>query len=481
MSDELRRHALAAAGVGVWCWTIPDGEACWAENLHEVHGLPRDVPFGRLADVLPHVHAEDRPALEAAVGQLLAGARAEFRVCYRLPREGGSFRRIEARGRVVPGDDGTALLLGVFRDVTASAGAGEDTRQAHLDAVGRLSGGVAHEFNNLLTVISGYTELVLSGLPADSPFREQLREIREAGRRAAQLTAQLLAFGQRSLLAPRLLDLNAVVREAADSLRPVAGPGVRVVTRLEPDLPRVRVDPVHLHQALLDLAARAREAMPAGGELTLRTAAPAERNGPVLLEVRDTGPCLGEDEREHLFEPFHDAGPRPVGDRLRLAAVHGFVRQSGGRIEVVDPAGCGTAFRIYLPLPGDRPSDPGGGLGPAGDETVLVVEDEEGVRSLIVRVLRAAGYSVLEAASGHDALDRAGRHPGPIDLLLTDVLMPGMDGRDLAQRLSAARPGVKILFLSGYSGDATLTGAPLLPKPFAPMTLLTKLREVLRG
>ena len=370
-----------------------------------------------------------------------------------------------------------------------------------MEAIGRLAGGVAHDFNNLLTVINGYSELMEAQLPDDEDLRSSLREIHRAGERAAALTRQLLAFSRKQVLQPELLDLNAVVSEVEKLLRRLIGEDVALVTRLDPALGSVKADPGQLEQVLMNLAVNARDAMPEGGTLTIETANamldtgfamahPGARSGEyAVLTVADTGIGMSDEVRSHAFEPFFTTKDQGKGTGLGLATAYGIVKQSDGYITVDSEAGRGTTFRIYLPraagaaVPsglGERPAQ-----SPRGTETILLVEDEPGVRRLSRTILEAQGYSVLEAASGDEALKVARSHTGVIHLVATDVIMPGMSGRVLWDRLRVLRPDARVLFMSGYTDDAIARhgvlerGIAFLQKPFTPQRLAEKVREVL--
>jgi nitrogen-specific signal transduction histidine kinase/CheY-like chemotaxis protein len=373
-------------------------------------------------------------------------------------------------------------------------------QQATMEALGRMAGGMAHHFNNLLTVIVGYGDILLSALPPADPLRPPAEAIRKAADRAAALTRQLLAIAGKQILRPEALDLNALVAGRADLLRSLAGEGVELVTDLDPALGPVMADPGQVEQALVNLVAGARQAMPGGGRLTIATSnvdldktfareRPGVRAGPyVLLAVSDTGPGIDEAARGRLFEPFFS--PRGVGRGagLGLATVYGIILQSGGHVEMPSEPGPGAVFRVYLPRPGEAvpqgPAKEGPAEPPRAPETVLLVEDEEMVRTLAATILRPH-YTVLEASQGDEALRVAERHAGPIHLLLTDVRMPGLSGPELAERLLPLRPGLKVLFISGYPDDTLLAkrltepGPAFLQKPFPPDALERKVREVL--
>jgi PAS domain S-box-containing protein len=402
-------------------------------------------------------------------------------------------------------DDGAGRLR-AFSEVTRDASERKHleqrvTQAQKMEAIGRLAGGVAHDFNNLLTAILGYSELALDSLHAGDPLRELLEEVRKAGHRAADLTRQLLAFSRQQTLAPRVLDLGALVADMEKMLRRLIGEDVQLVTALAPGLGLVKADPSQIEQVLMNLAVNARDAMPWGGKLVIETAnvqldeayaaAHAEvRPGRyVLLAVSDTGEGMDEETRHHIFEPFFTTKESGKGTGLGLATVYGILRQSGGSVSVYSEPGRGTTFKVYLPRVEEAgpapPARPGIADLPLGNETLLLVEDEDAVRALARTVLQTAGYHVLEARQGSEALALGEQHAGRIDLLVTDVVMPQMSGRDLADRLAALQPDFRVLYLSGYPVNAIAQhgvlepGTAFLQKPFTPGQLARKVREVL--
>ncbi|MGH7538089.1 MAG: response regulator [Gemmatimonadales bacterium] len=405
----------------------------------------------------------------------------------------GSFERIDL--------DGRPCLLSLVHDISERQLLEEQLRQAQrMEAVGRLAGGVAHDFNNLLSVIIGYCDLLFRRIPPDAPERADLQEIRGAADGASGLTRQLLAFSRRQVLEPRLLDLNAVVANARRLLERVLGEDVELVMRLAPTLPAVRADAGQLDQVLMNLAVNARDAMPDGGKIFFETKvvdvedayarghSGARPGTHVLLAVRDTGVGMDQQTQAHIFEPFFTTKQVGKGTGLGLATVYGIVKQSGGFVEVSSELDQGATFEIYLP-PAEGVAEAGSVPEPEsvalrGTETVLVVEDSPQLRTLVKEVLAFQGYEVLEAASGNDALQVARQHGGHIDLLVTDVIMPGMNGPQLADQLTAQRPGLKVLFASGHSTDAVVrfgieAGTAYLQKPFTPDLLARKVREIL--
>jgi two-component system, cell cycle sensor histidine kinase and response regulator CckA len=373
-----------------------------------------------------------------------------------------------------------------------------------LEAIGRLAGGVAHDFNNVLTAVLGSVELLLLDTPPGAPQREELDIIRDAAIRARDLIRQLLAFSARQVLRPVVLDLNRLVQGTSKMLRRLIGEDVELTTSLDPGLGHVRADPGQVEQALVNLVVNARDAMPDGGRLTIATESVelADRSGSaapqlapgryVVLRVTDTGVGMDPETLARAFDPFFTTKPRGKGTGLGLATVYGIVRQSGGDVTIESAPGKGTTFRIYVPLVTD-PLDPVGAAVPVaapvagGGETVLVAEDEPLVRTLARKVLEQAGYRVLLARSGAEALLLAERHDAPIQLLLSDVVMPEMSGRELMRRLTRVRPDLRVLYMSGYSDEAIARhgmldpGTAFLQKPFTPGALALKVREVLDG
>jgi len=378
----------------------------------------------------------------------------------------------------------------------------EQLRQAQkLESIGRLAGGVAHDFNNLLTVINGYSDLVLARLPEGALLRRQIALIRKAGERAAGLTQQLLAFGSRQMVEPKPLDLNVMVADSAEMLQGIAGEDVKLITVLGPSLGWVMADAGQIHQVLMNLVVNARHSMRKGGKLIIETANvgldegyaavhPEVAPGPyVLLAVTDTGCGMDEATRQRIFEPFFTTKPMGEGTGLGLSTVYGIVRQSQGWIWVYSEPDRGTTFKIYLPRmdagPAAAEAAESARATLSGAETVLVVEDQDEVRRLAAATLESRGYCVLEAAEGQEALSLAECHPKPIHLALIDVVLPGMNGRELAERLKTLRPEVKVLYTSGHTQTAIAQrgvlecGVAFLPKPFSSDALAAKVREVL--
>ncbi len=389
-------------------------------------------------------------------------------------------------------------------DITDRKQLEEQLRQAQkMEAVGRLAGGIAHDFNNLLMVIQGYSDLLVERLPGGDPLRRNAEQIQMASQRASSLTRQLLAFSRKQMLAPKILNVQSVVAEMEKILRRLIGEDIQLETSSVPDLGLVKADRSQIEQVILNLAVNARDAMPQGGRLTIETAnveldssyshppAVLSPGRYVMMAVTDNGCGMDAETQAHVFEPFFTTKEKGKGTGLGLATVYGVVKQSGGYVWVYSEPGRGTSFKIYLPrieetaVPALRDGKSEMQIPQRGSETILLVEDEKGVRELAREYLASSGYTVIEAEDGHTALELAAMHVGQIHLLLTDVVMPGISGRELAERVSQIRPGIKIIYMSGYTDQAVVhhgilqNDAVLLQKPFTLMTLAGKLREML--
>lgn len=427
----------------------------------------------------------------------------------RLNRD-GSVRDLEITFRTKSGDKRTAVdsaeivdiagqkcILAIFKDITEQRSLEKQLRQAQkMEAIGQLSGGIAHDFNNLLSVIIGYSEVLEEGLPQGDPLHKSCQQITKAGQSAASLTRQLLAFSRQQVLELKVLELNAVVQHVEKMLRRLIGEHIELTTALSPTLGRVKADQGQIEQVIINLAVNARDAMPNGGKLTIETADvdvdedyvhkhPLHVPGPyVLLTVSDTGVGMDAETQARIFEPFFTTKEMGKGTGLGLATVYGVVKQSGGFIWVYSEVGHGTTFKIYLPrtaeaMGADRPISSAPSV--RGTETILLVEDEEALREFTSTVLTNSGYTVLAAERPDKAVEIASLHEGPIHLLLTDVIMPGMNGSVLAGNLLAIRPEIKVIYMSGYTGfthpGLLDSNAILLQKPFTRERLLHKVRE----
>ena len=443
---------------------------------------------------------EDIPALE----QHLATKEAGYHTTgpWRHRKKDGTLIEVQTSGHEITFAGRRAELV-VIDDVTERKRLEEQFRQAQkMEAVGRLAAGVAHDFNNLLTAILGTTDLMIEDLPADDPDREGLLDIRGAAERAAVLTRQLLTFSRQQVVSPRMLRLNELITDLVKLLRRLLGEDVTIASALAPDCGAVKADPGQLEQVLVNLAVNARDAMPNGGRLTIETKNvdldadyPTERvmipaGRYVMLAVTDNGTGMDAQTNARIFEPFFTTKPVGKGTGLGLATVYGVVQQSGGYIWLYSELGHGTSFKIYLPrvdADGPQPAEEEQRASALdGSETVLVAEDEEAVRLIIAKALEARGYRVLSARDGTEALELAAGH-GRIDLLVTDVVMPDMNGRELSRRFTEARPNLRTLYLSGYTDDAMLhrgvlqEGVAFLQKPFSLGALARKVRDVIEA
>jgi PAS domain S-box-containing protein len=420
-------------------------------------------------------------------------------------RKDGNILTVRLSGRVGSnGDAAQGFLELIAEDVTDKRVLEDQFRQAQkMEAVGRLAGGVAHDFNNLLMVISGYTEVLLDKLDETNPLHNKIEAIQQAADRATTLTRQLLAFSRKQLLELKVVDVNAIVQDMERLLRPLIGENIDLTTRLEPNVGRTRADAGQLEQVIMNLVVNAKDAMPSGGRITIQTANAElddsyrrehtyiQTGSYIMLLVSDTGCGMDKETQSRIFEPFFTTKEKGKGTGLGLSTVYGIIKQSGGYVFAQSEVGHGTIFRIYLPRvedaaePLDTIKKTSGAL--EGTETVLLVEDEESVRQLVAETLASRGYKVIEAENGEEALKLAASLRETIHLVITDVVMPGISGRELARELLKSRPQSKVLFLSGYSEDAVMHQGVIEPetaflqKPFTLQHLARKVREVLRG
>ena len=483
----------------------PDGAESFrfmSAGIRKLVGIASDDVVADASRFWSLVHPDDVATCRES---LLRSARTlrPWLLEFRLTPRDAALKWIRGSALPAPEADGGTLWNGIFVDVSDQRLLEEQLRQAQkMEAVGQLAGGVAHDFNNLLTAIGSSADMAMEELADPRAMREHLGEIHRAVVRAADLTRQLLAFSRRQVLNLEAVALGEVVHEAERMLRRLIGESIRLETSIDPEAPPVRADRTQLAQVVMNLAVNARDAMPEGGTLTLATgyrivsASDARRQRGLspgaysLLVVRDTGTGMDEATRSRIFEPFFTTKERGKGTGLGLSMVYGIVKQTGGYVQVETATGRGTAFTIHLPV-----AAPSAGVPERrpqrrrtrgrGTETVLVVEDEDGVRAPVRRILVAHGYNVLEASDGAAALDIAERQAGKIDLLLTDVVMPGMNGGELAGRLRRLRTGIRVVFMSGYSAEAVAThgvlspGSTFLQKPFSVEELLERLRDAL--
>jgi two-component system, cell cycle sensor histidine kinase and response regulator CckA len=418
----------------------------------------------------------------------------------RWKRKDGGLITARISGRAVAaGDEPANVIEAIAEDITERRVLEDQFRQAQkMEAVGRLAGGIAHDFNNLLMVIGGYTEVLLNELAPDHPVQAKAEAIQQAADRATTLTRQLLAFSRRQLLELKVIDANAIVTDMERLLRPLIGEDIELSTQLAPSIGCTRADAGQLEQVIMNLVVNSKDALPKGGKIWIRTAAVTHdgsdrhehsfiTSGPyVMISVGDNGQGMDRETQAHIFEPFFTTKEKGKGTGLGLSTVYGIIKQIGGYIFVQSQPGHGTVFTIYLPRV-DEPCDALGSTSVSattagGSETILLVEDEESVRQLVRETLVARGYRVLEAANGQAALAVASKHENNLHLVITDVVMPGLSGHELAQQLLSARPGMKVLYLSGYAQDAFAASEAhkaFLQKPFTLQSLARKVREVL--
>ncbi|MCI0488788.1 MAG: ATP-binding protein, partial [Blastocatellia bacterium] len=418
-------------------------------------------------------------------------------------RKDGSIITVRLSGRTIKDAQGNPEGFEVIAEnVTERRLLEEQLRQSQkMEAIGRLAGGIAHDFNNLLTAILGYDQLAMSRLEPDSPMRQELEEIMNAGQRAASLTSQLLAFSRKQMLQPKVLNLNTVIEKSSRMLKRLIGEDIELTAIQAPSLGRVKVDPAQIEQVIMNLALNARDAMAEGGKLIIETAnayldedyarshIEVQPGHYVMIGVTDTGAGMDQETLSHIFEPFFTTKEQGKGTGLGLSIIYGIIRQSGGHLWAHSEEGKGATFKIYLP----RVDDPDEAISsqtlsaemPRGKETILVVEDEEMVRRLVSQTLEECGYAVLSACGGSEAALICRQQEKPIDLIVTDMVMPQMSGRELIERIAPLYPEIKVLYISGYTGKAIFhnsqpeSGTGYLEKPFSPLSLARKVREVL--
>ncbi len=468
----------------------------WSPAAREGLGWTAEEALGR--DALELVHPDDRGPVSRAFARTMDSAGRPVHHRARIACRDGTHRLVDGVARDLRDDAAIGSVVMNLRDVTEEARTEELLLQSQkLDSIGRMAGGIAHDFNNLLTVILCSVESEGEALDAGRAVaREDVDQIREASQRASELTRHLLAFARRQVIDPVVVDLNGLVARSERVLQRMLGETVQITVEARPGLWPVRCDPAQVEQVLVNLAVNARDAMPGGGSLRISMdnvgadALPADLPAGdwVRLRVRDTGVGMSRDVRDHIFEPFFTTKPSGRGTGLGLATVYGIVRQAGGHVRVESEPGKGSTFDVLLPRSVDveaGQADAGRAAGVGGEETVLLVEDDPGVREAAARSLRAGGYTVLTAPDAASAIEVAGASSTPPHLLVTDVVMPGTTGRQLADRMRAERPGLRVLFLSGYApelfGPEGLLdpGTSFLAKPFSPIALLSRVRQVL--
>jgi two-component system cell cycle sensor histidine kinase/response regulator CckA len=498
------RFALQNAHIGIWDMDYLTGALVWSEVMEKQYGLQPGT-FGGTFDAFTQcVHPDDRASLLDTVRNATETG-ADFTVLHRIVRPNGTVRWLSGAGRTFLDERGRPLrAVGISQDVTERHMLEAQSQQAQkMEAIGRLAGGVAHDFNNLLTVILGFCELLLAGVADDDPRRVDMTEIQKAATRAAGLTSQLLAFSRKQIIEPSVLDLNTII----DDMRPMLGrllrEDVKILLGLRPRLGCVKADRGQVEQVVLNLVINAQDAMPNGGTLTIETANTdlddhytalhgGVKPGPyVVLTVTDSGVGMTAEVLQHLFEPFFTTKREGTGTGLGLATVHGIAARNGGSVNVYSEVGFGSSFKVYFPqdgvaaLPVETPAPVlSSARAHEGGETVLVVEDAAALRELTKRLLETHGYTVVVARDAREAM-RIFDENASIDVLLTDVVMPGLSGPELTQELTARRPGLKVIYMSGYTDEAIVQhgvlqpGIAFLHKPFTSDVLARKIRDVL--
>ncbi|HTS50127.1 MAG TPA: response regulator [Bryobacteraceae bacterium] len=460
-----------------------DGTIRYVSPSHErILGYTVEELVG--ANAFAFLHPEDVARVRAAVRQNTGTEALE----YRFRHLDGSYRTLESYGRNLSHLAGVGGVVVNSRDVTERRRLEEQLRHSQrIEAMGRLAGGVAHDFNNLLMVIAGHSQMLLDSMLPGDPARDDLEQVVKATQRATDLTRQLLAFSRRQAVKPAFLNLNLMVQHSERMLKRVLGENVQLIANLAPDVQSIYADPGQLEQVILNLALNARDAMPQGGTLTLATknATLGEANAGryVLLEISDTGSGIASQVLPHVFEPFFTTKEHGTG--LGLSTSYGIIKQAGGEIEVDSQTGAGTTFRIYLPAAektAEQPEPLPQSAPLSGTETILLVEDEDGVRRVLETMLKRSGYRVLSSGSTSEAVTIARDHGGTIHLLITDMVMPGMSGLNMADQLTAQRPEMRVLFVSGHGDQVSpAADAAFLQKPFSTAELALKVREVLQA
>ena len=501
--------ALEAAGMGLWSWDAISDTVIWDDQTCRVFGREPGTGPANYSEYIAVLHPEDRAVVRESVGEALrTGVYRDIE--HRITRPDGTVRWILGKGALLRSPDGTLLkIIGGVVDITEQVEAErmetqKATRlmQAHqMEMVGRLAGGLAHDFNNFLTVINGYSELLLSELSAADPHRNTLERIRRAGESAAMLTGQLLAYARVQVLQPIVFDLNRTLTALRPLLARLAGENIEVQLELHPEAAMVHADPVQMERVIMNLVLNARDAMPFGGELRIGTACVKQKmsdissrqdpftGSTIMLWATDNGLGMDQENQQRIFEPFFTTKELGKGTGLGMSIVQGIIAQSGGSIEVHSRPGNGTTFRIFLPqalgaaAPGATLPETCYGRGEKGN--VMVVEDQAEVRDFVAAVLTNCGYRVFKADNAVEALLFFEQEHERIDLVLTDVIMPGTSGPEMGARLKSLHPEIKVLYMSGYTADKIAHHGILdpqihfIPKPFTPGQLSSKVLEIL--
>ena len=508
-SEERLRLALTAANQGLYDSNILTGKTKVSPEYATMLGYDPEEFQETNARWIECLHPDDRERVVETYRAYVNGKIPSYEVEFRQRTRSGDWKWILSLGKIVARDaEGNPLrMLGTHTDITERKRAEEEKARLEaqllqaqkMESIGRLAGGVAHDFNNMLSVILGYTELIKSRLPADNPLMKSILEIERAGIRSRDITSQLLAFSRKQIIEPRVVDLNEQISHTQKTLARLIGEDIELLFCPGNDLWRIKIDPAQVDQILMNLAVNARDAMPIGGKLTIETGnshldGAYSKSHPgfvpgkyVLMAVSDNGAGMDREVLSHVFEPFFTTKELGKGTGLGLATVYGIVTQNGGAIDVYSEPGQGTTFKIYLPRVTEEEPREKNEAAPfaSGTETVLLVEDDVMVRGMAASMLEEMGYTVLVAETPQDALLLCEKQDTLVDLLLTDVVMPGMSGIELRDRLKAVRPGLKVLFMSGYTSDVIVhhgvleKGIHFIHKPFSITDLACKIREAL--
>lgn len=504
-SEELLRLAQAAGRLGAWDWNVETDELRWTPALYEINGVDPLSYQPTMQNAFDYVHPDDRSSLEAELERVIASGESTYESLARLVRPSGEIRSVVNRGTLFRSVEGTlSRIVGVTLDETERKTAEAEREQLEtrlrqaekLEAVGQLAGGVAHDFNNLLVAIRGYGELALGRLQrGEEGVAEYVEAVLAAADRATGLTRQLLAFGRRQVMNPEVVDLNEIVRETGGLLKQLIGDNVELLTTLAEQPVLVKADRGQLEQVITNLAVNARDAMPSGGVLTIQVATGdlehsdgGEAPRHAVLSVADEGSGIDAAIASHIFEPFFTT-KGDEGTGLGLPTVHGIVAQSGGQVVLDTAPGRGSTLSVYLPLCTEELSSPPQPVsaGNGGTETILLVEDDPAVRSIVSKMLATRGYEIADAADGEEAVLRFETRECPIQLVVSDVIMLGLDGRQTIDRIREIEPSTKVLYMSGYTDDAIIRSAGLGPgtgfiqKPFSGDELAASVRELLDG